>query len=199
MKLYKEKESLLGSKLLHSRTPEKKCHIKSKENEVLTNTISKITLTIVAVLIALVSIECCRKLISEYNLTKTLVNYKEIVYGLIERLVSIVKVKSSVTFPSLSNLHHVTSYLNIDIIPNYFYDYFNLKSFDQMNEMLQEIFGGICCLIQILGHVLNVNRQKYAFINDILLTAFMTVCMAQYSVPTSPIVLCFVKVCFFFH
>ncbi|CAG9114891.1 unnamed protein product [Plutella xylostella] len=193
MKLYKEKESLLGSKLLHSRTPEKKSHIKSKENEMLTNTISKITLTIVSVLIALVSIECCRKLISEYNLTKTLVNYKEIVYGLIERLVSIVKVKSLVTFPSLSNLHNVTSYLNIDIIPNYFYDYFNLKSFDQMNEMLQEIIGGICCLIQILGHVLNVNRQKYAFINDILLTAFMTVCMAQYSVPTSPIVLCFVK------
>ncbi|CAB3221448.1 unnamed protein product [Arctia plantaginis] len=85
VKLYKEKETLLGSKLLATRTPEKKNQKHEKQNRMLKMFINSTSLLIALILFILVSFELYTNLTLRYqNLLSTITNIKEIALGLLE-------------------------------------------------------------------------------------------------------------------
>ncbi|KAG6449451.1 hypothetical protein O3G_MSEX006081 [Manduca sexta] len=192
IKLHKEKETLLGSKLLEKRTPEKKNHKKDKQTQILKSFINSTSMLIAFILFILVSFEFYKNITKYENLHSTITNIKEILTGLLERICSIVKMKTLQTFPILEtydidNITHLHSNL-----PNMFN--FEHKQFDSINTMIQKALGGFVCLIQIVGNVWNVNSLKYTVAFDLLWSVFVIMSIADKTVAVDPLIISCFKV-----
>lgn len=188
MKLNKEKETLLGSKLLEQRTPEKKQN-KINENQLFKNFINKSSTFIATILFILVCTEFY-KIISEIdNLSSTIKNIRLIMTGLLERLFTIMKMKTIQTFPFLENYEITTSMYSYMPLPNVF----KYKDIDFWNITTQKALGGLVCSIQIVGNMWNVNTMKYTIILDGLWLVFVFMSTADH-VLLDPLYICGVKV-----
>lgn len=187
MKLNKEKETLLGSKLLEQRTPEKKQN-KINENQLFKNFINKSSTFIATILFILVCTEFY-KIISEIdNLSSTIKNIRLIMTGLLERLFTIMKMKTIQTFPFLENYEITTSMYSYMPLPNVF----KYKDIDFWNITTQKALGGLVCSIQIVGNMWNVNTMKYTIILDGLWLVFVFMSTADH-VLLDPLYICGVK------
>lgn len=186
-KLYKEKETLLGSKLLETRTPEKK-NQKQKENQdkLLRNFVNGSSGSIAGILVILLALECYNNALKHKNLSSTIYNIKEIIYSLLERIITIIKMKTLLTFPSLEDFYDVKNILNLDI----------LESFNTgLNELTQKALGGFVCLIQIIGIIWNTNKLKYTIIIDLLWLIFVVASLTKQDVFAEPLTISLIKVC----
>lgn len=165
MKLHKEKESMLGSKLLQKRTPVKHNTRKEKRNELVRNIINNISKVVAGLLIVLVTIELYENIKFHENLYKTISNIKNILSNFIERVLSIVKMKTSMTFPYLENCFSIANHtFDIDLIG------LNIR----YNDVTQKALGGFVCSMQIIGHMWNINKLNYSLVIDLLWTVFVT-------------------------
>ncbi|XP_047512173.1 uncharacterized protein LOC125054368 isoform X2 [Pieris napi] len=164
MKLHKEKESMLGSKLLQNRTPLKSKTRKEKQNELLHHIINNISKAVAGILIVLVTVEFYENIKVHDSVYSTINNVKAIIHNLIERVLSIVKMKTLMTFPQLEH---------------YFYDFDNTLYVDFItiiaghNKVIQKALGGFVCTMQIIGHFWNINKLKYSIGIDLLWTVFV--------------------------
>ncbi|XP_022121976.2 uncharacterized protein LOC110997909 isoform X1 [Pieris rapae] len=164
MKLHKEKESMLGSKLLQNRTPKKSKTRKEKRNDLLHHIINNVSKAVAGILIVLVTVEFYENIKVHDNIYSTINNVKVIIYNLIERVLSIVKMKTLMTFPQLEH---------------YFYDFDNTLYVDFItliaghNRVIQKALSGFVCAMQIIGHFWNINKLKYSIGIDLLWTVFV--------------------------
>lgn len=186
MKLHKEKETLLGSKLLEMRTPEKNKNRTEKRNKLIKTTINTTSRLIAAILIVLVAIECYENASKHKNLSSTVNNVKIIFYSLIDRIISIVKMKTLLTFPSLANqLIELNNSIDIDIFTS-----FN----SVLNDLTQKALGSFVCFIQIIGHFWNINKTKYSIFIDLLWSIFVVTSIGHVYLSTDPIIMSLIKV-----
>lgn len=196
-KLHKEKEYLLGSKLMESRTPEKKYHNKKEtQNEAIKNILNRLSIFSAAILFLLASVECCKIIMTDDKLPRIVTETKDITKQLVDRMYSIVKMKTLMTFPLLETyFDDMTRIMNleIDLKPKILTDY--PLNYDQILEVIQEALGGFACLLQILGHIFTVYKLKRAFAIDLLLTVFVITCLSRHSVDVTPILPSLIKVC----
>lgn len=170
MKLHKEKEQLLGSKLLENRSPDKRNQKKEKRNQILKMTINNISMLIAGVLIVLVSMECHKNILKHKTLPSTLNTIKNIIVGLLDRIVSIVKAKTLMTFPSLDNYFYYYNEMPVmEMVPTFFIN----EDLDGHLALIQKALGGFVCLIQIFGHIGNINKLKYTIVIDLLWSVFV--------------------------
>ncbi|XP_013194680.2 uncharacterized protein LOC106138168 [Amyelois transitella] len=188
MKLHKEKETLLATKLLEKRSSEKSGQHKEIQNKILKSFINKTSTLIATVLILLITIELYKNIENHKKLPKSVTNVKQIVTGLFERIVSIVKMKMLMTFPVLEN-YLVDVNVLFDKLPK-----MNLTSEDISSFMLltQKALGGFVCFIQIIGHVWNVNKQKYTIAIDLLWSVFVISAMSH-GVTIDPVIISVIK------
>ncbi|CAG4912689.1 unnamed protein product [Colias eurytheme] len=183
-KLHKEKESLLGSKLLEARTPEKKNNKKEKQNEIVRNVINNISNVVAALLIVLVAIELYGNVKKHDSLYKTICNIKSILYNFLERIFSIVKMKTLLTFPYLEDYFFDThNILDINIIS------FNTG----FNDLTQKALGSFGCCLQIIGHMWNINKLNYSIFIDLLWTVFVTTSLTNYLVTKNMLLISVIK------
>ncbi|XP_072943533.1 uncharacterized protein [Epargyreus clarus] len=185
MKLHKEKETLLGSKLLETRTPERK-NQKEKENQDnrLRNFVNSTSASIAGALVILVALECYSNAMKHKNLSSTIYNIKEIVYSLLERIINIVKMKTLLTFPTLENYNDIKNTMNLDM----------LESFNTgLNDMAQKALAGCVCLIQIIGIIQNTNKLKYTISIDLLWFVFVVASLMHRDVPVEPLFMSLIK------
>ncbi|XP_045445878.1 uncharacterized protein LOC123653951 [Melitaea cinxia] len=185
MKLHKEKETLLGSKLLEMRTPEKNKSRTEKRNQLIKTTINTTSRLIAAILIVLVAIECHENASKHKNLASTVNNVKIIFYSLIDRIISIVKMKTLLTFPSLENQFiKLNNSIDIDIFTS-----FN----SVLNDLTQKALGSFVCFIQIIGHFWNINKTEYSIFIDLLWSIFVVTSIGHVYLSTDPIIMSLIK------
>lgn len=192
MKLHKEKETLLGSKLLETRSPEKRNNKLEKQNKLLKKFINNTSMLIAVILFILVSFELYTNLTLRYkNLLSTITNIKQIALGLLERIYSIVEMKTTMTFPSLETYFY--DIYDVKMMPKSF----NLRhmKFDQINLTIQKALGSFVCFLQIIGLIWNVNSLKNTIIIDLQWLVFVTATLGQRYVALEPIYLSSIKVC----
>ncbi|KAM3961263.1 uncharacterized protein ACR2FA_004602 [Aphomia sociella] len=193
MKLYKEKETLLATKLLETRSLDKRHQHKEKQNGILKSFINKTSMLIAGILLLIIALELYTNIIKDKKLLSSIRNIKQIVYGLLERIISIVKMKTLMTFPSLGNYH-------IELDNVLFYEdrlpkLINYISNDVDNFIMltQKTLGGFVCLIQIIGHVWNVNKQMYTILTDLLWSVFVLTAVAHQSTAVDPVIMSMIK------
>ncbi|XP_068629514.1 uncharacterized protein [Battus philenor] len=190
-KLHKEKETLLGSKLLETRTPEKKQQKRQeKHNQIVRNLINGSSTFIAGILLLLVVFEFVTRIKKHKNLLSTLHNIKDIIINLFERIFTILKMKMFITFPSLEySFYDINSIETIGIL--HYYERGNLHN---INDLTQKALSGFVCFVQIIGHFLNINKLNYSIIIDLLWTVFAVTSIVHSSVVSDPIYLSLVKI-----
>lgn len=192
-KLHKEKETLLGSKLLETRTPEKKSRKQDIQSKKLQSFVNRISKFVVGILFILILLECYKNIIKQKNVPTFILNAKDIISNLLERVYSIIKLKTFMTFPSLENyISDVNNLLYMDILPKEL----NLRNIytEHANMLTQKVLGGFICLIQIIGLFWNINKLKYTIFIDLLVLVFMITCIANKAIAVDPIIMSLVKV-----
>lgn len=201
VKLHKEKETLLGSKLLETRTPEKKSRKQDIQSKKLQSFINKTSKFVAGVLFIMILLEFYKNIVKLKNLPAFILNAKEIISSILERVYSIIKLKTQMTFPSVENyISDINNLLYFEVLPNQF----NLRNVytEHINVLTQKVLGGFICLIQIIGLVWNVNKLKYTIFIDLLISVFMIISIANKAMTMDPIIMSLVKVgkminCFF--
>lgn len=191
MKLHKEKETLLGSKLLETRTSDKINQKRLKENKMLRKIINNTSMLIAVILFILVSFELHTNLSLRYkNLLSTITNIKQIGLGLLQRIYSIIEMKTTMTFPALDNYLHDLNIVNM--MPKSF----NFKQIhiDQFNMTTQETLGSFVCFLQIIGLVWNVNNLKNTILIDVQWLLFVIATLGHRYSAVEPIYLSLIKV-----
>ncbi|OWR52265.1 hypothetical protein KGM_209574 [Danaus plexippus plexippus] len=183
MKLHKEKETLLGSKLLEMRTPEKKLQKSAKRNEFCKNVINNASTLIAGVLIVLVTVECYENALKHKSLSYTLIYIKDMLNNILQRIISIVRMKTFLTFPSLEKHFMVVDY-NTDIFTN-----FN----SGLNDLTQKALGGFVCFIQIVGHFWNINISHHSVAIDLLWSVFVITSIVYGNVDADPLIMSLLK------
>ncbi|XP_021180893.3 uncharacterized protein LOC110369702 [Helicoverpa armigera] len=190
MKLHKEKETLLGSKLLETRTSERINQKQLKENKLLRKLINNTSMLIAVILFILVSFELYTNLTLRYkNLLSTITNIKEIVLGLLERIYSIIEMKTTMTFPALENYIYDINIVNM--MPKSFN--FRHIQIDQLNMTTQETLGSFVCFLQIIGLIWNANSLKNTIIIDFQWLMFAIATIGHRYVAVEPIYLSLIK------
>ncbi|KAJ0180742.1 hypothetical protein K1T71_004146 [Dendrolimus kikuchii] len=193
-KLHKEKENLLGRKLLESRSPDRKPNKQGKQNGKLKNIINNISMFIALILIVLVSFEFYKNIKKNVHLHNTLLNIKEIITGLLERVYSIVKMKITMTFPALENIYEINNVFYMSKMPNAFKDIGRVfMNFEHKNIVAQKVLGGFVCLVQIIGNIYNVNSMRYTIAIDLLWSVFVITSVAHRSVTVDAVFISFIK------
>lgn len=193
VKLHKEKETLLGRKLLETRTPEKKNRKQDIQSKKLQSFINRTSKYVAGLLFILILLECYKNIMKEKNLPAFILNANEIISSLLERVYSIIKLKALMTFPSLENyISDVNNLLYFKVLPKEL----NLRNVytDHVNMLMQKGFGGFICLIQIIGLIWNVNKLKYTIFIDLLMSIFMIISIANKAMAMDPIIMSLVKV-----
>lgn len=191
MKLHKEKETLLGAKQLEARTPDKKGYKLEKQSQILKTFINKTSMLIAGILIIVVSVECYKNLLRHKQLSTTISNITDIILGLLERIVAIIKMKIILTFPSLEHyFYSINSLSPTELLPKIFIG----KDIENILTLTQELLGGFVCMIQIFGHIWNVNELKYAIVIDLLWSVFVITSIAQHPADIDPVLMSLVKV-----
>lgn len=189
VKLHKEKETLLGSKLLETRTTDKLDIKKEKQKEITRNIINNVSNKLGMIIFILVAIECYTNAMKHKalhkNLSNTIFNIKQILYNLVVRIISIVKMKTLLTFPSLENFMDINNIVDIDIFTS-----FN----SGLNDLTQLVLGGFVCLIQTVGLFTNKSKSNYSMIIDTLWIIFEMTCIGQRYVKTDPLLMSLIKV-----
>ncbi|KAJ8725892.1 hypothetical protein PYW08_004075 [Mythimna loreyi] len=189
-KLHKEKETLLGSKLLETRTSEKTNQKQLKENKLLQKLVNNTSMLIAVILFILVSFELYTNLSLRYkNLLSTITNLKQIVLGLLQRIYSIIEMKTTMTFPALDNYFYDLDIVNM--MPKSFN--FRQMHIDQFNMTTQETLGSFVCFLQIIGLVWNVNSLKNTILIDLQWLIFVIATIGHRYVAVEPIYLSFIK------
>lgn len=183
-KLHKEKEVLLGSKVKETRSLDKKKQKNEQKSSLLKNFINRTSILIAVVLVVLVSIESYN---NTNELPSTLMNLKNILTGLLDRLMTIFKMKLFLTFPTLENYSFDFTNTEIHKMLKLKLNVINIGSLDHFNEMTQKALGGLVCLVQILGHVCNANKLKDTVLIDILWSVFVVMSVADKYVTMEPI------------
>ncbi|XP_049867449.1 uncharacterized protein LOC126367766 [Pectinophora gossypiella] len=191
-KLHKEKEVLLGTKLLETRSPDKKGYKIEMQNRRLQGFINNTSMYLAGLLLILVSVECYSNIRKDKSLSSTVTNIKDVVYGLLVRILSIIKMKMLMTFPVLENyLVDVHNIIHLDKWPKRLtFTYDKVKGY---NILTQEALGGFVCLIQIIGHVWSVNKLKFTVATDLLWSIFVITSIAHHSVAVDPTIMSLVK------
>ncbi|CAK1545126.1 unnamed protein product [Leptosia nina] len=163
-KLHKEKECMLGSKLLQTRSPQKHKTKKEKQNKFLQKTINNVSKIVAGILIVLVTYEIFEHVDIHENVHNTISYTKHSVFHLIERIMTIIKMKTLMTFPFLESfVFDINKTLNINyttVIPEY-------------NDVTQKALGGFVCSLQIIGHIRNINNLNNSLAIDLLWTVFV--------------------------
>lgn len=191
MKLHKEKETLLGSKLLETRTSDQRNQKQNKHYGLLKKLINNTSMIIAVILFILVSFELYTNLTLRYkNLLSTITNIKEIMLGLLERIYSIVEQKTKMTFPALEIYFYDINIVNM--MPKSFN--FRQIHIDQINMTTQKALGCFVCLIQIIGLIWNINSLKNTIIIDLQWLIFVIATLGNHLVVVEPIYLSFIKV-----
>lgn len=188
IKLYKEKETLLGSKLLSTRTTEKKNPKHEKQKRMLKMFINSTSLIIALILFILVSFEFYKNLILRcQNLLSTINNIQQIALGLLETVYSIIEMKTRMTFPSLRGYFY--NIYKMKLMPKSF----NLGhiNIDQVNLLTQKALGTFVCFLQTIGLIWNVNSLKNTITIDLLWLVFAA---ATLDLALEPIYLSLIKV-----
>ncbi|XP_050678630.1 uncharacterized protein LOC126974928 isoform X1 [Leptidea sinapis] len=184
VKLHKEKESLLGSKLLETRTPEKKNVKKDKRKRTIQKIINNISKIFTGILLVLVTVELHDSLMKHKNLYKTMYNIKNILYNILERIFSIVKMKTFMTFPFLEDyLHDISSKLNIELIS------INADILD----WTQKALGGFAASLQIIGHICNLKKNNFSLFIDLMWMVFVVTSMIHGVTHANPLLVTSVK------
>lgn len=201
LKLYKEKELLLRSKLLQSRTSTERKKSNESQYKIIKSIINRTTFMISAILILLVAVELYEEVMKISNISITIRNCNKIISGLCQRIFSIVKAEAYNTFPELRNYSYYL--FDVDNIDYDFklYDTY-IKSnllFDNANNAAQKTLGAIGCILQIIGHLLYVDTIKYVIVSDLLWSLFVMTFIMQYILNTDPIVMTVVKVIYLFN
>ncbi|XP_026757630.2 uncharacterized protein LOC113517226 [Galleria mellonella] len=193
MKLYKEKQTLLATKLLETRSTDKRNQHKDNQSQVLKSFINNTSMIIAGMLFIAVTLEFHKNIMKDKKLYTSVTNIKEIVSGLLERIACIIKMKTLMTFPSLENylidLDNVLFYN--DRWPKLFT--FNISKLDNIIILTQKTLGGFVCLLQIIGHIWNVNKQKYTILIDLLWSVFVLTAVAHHSTAIDPIIMSIIK------
>lgn len=193
MKLHREKETLLGTKLLETRSPDRNHQNQETQVKKLQCFINNTSMYVAGIILILVSLESNQHLKEHKHLYSTIVNLKDLFMGILERIVSIVKMKTLMTFPSLENyLIDVNNYSYLDMLPKHLN---GIRQFGHMNLLTQKALGGFVCLIQIIGHVWNINKLKHTIVIDLLWSVFVITSIAHHSLAVDPIIMSLVKVC----
>lgn len=193
IKLHKEKETLLGSKLLETRTPEKICRKNNMQNNKLKSFINRTSKIVAGLLFILILLETNKKIMIQESLPTFIINAKEILSSLLERVYSIIKLKTLMTFPSLENyISDINTLLYFDIMPKPLN--IRSKNLDHVNMLTQKALGGFICLIQIIGLVWNINKLIYTIFIDLLLSVFMIISITKNTMGVDPIIMSLVKV-----
>lgn len=191
MKLHKEKETLLGAKLLESRTPDKSSKKTVKRSQMLKSIINNTSTLIAGVLVLIVSVECYKNVLKSNCLSSTIINSKDTVLELLERIIAILKMKFILTFPTLENyLRNINSIPLTEMMPEIFIG----KEIETVFTMTQKMLGGFVCLIQIVGHVWNINKLKYTIIIDLLWSVFVIATIAHAPADIDPLLISLIKV-----
>lgn len=193
VKLHKEKETLLGSKILETRTPEKNNRKQDIQSKKLQSFINKTSKFVAGLLFILILLECYKTIMNQKNLPAFIVNAKEIISSLLERVYSIIKLKTLMTFPSLENyISDVNNLLYSDVLPKQL----NLSIIhtDIVNILPQKLLGGFICLLQIIGLIWNINKLIYTIFIDLLMSVFMIISIAQKAMAMDPFIMSLVKV-----
>ncbi|XP_039746976.1 uncharacterized protein LOC120624474 [Pararge aegeria] len=180
-KLHKEKESLLGSRLLETRASDKRDQRIKKQSEIMKNIINTTSRLIAIILLVLVATECHENALKHKNLSHTIHYVKEIIWSLVERVFSIIKMKMLLTFPSLAD-QHIDIY-NIDLF----------TSFIGPNDLMQKALGGFVCFIQIIGHFWNINKAQYCIVIDLFWSVFVLTSLVQDYVTADPLIMSLLK------
>lgn len=193
VKLHKEKETLLSTKLLDNRSPDKKQQKEKKQTKAFRDLINNTSMLIAAVLLIQISYEFYSKLMEYENLPKTVHNVIEIVKGLLDRLALIIRMKIFTTFPSVETYYNeINSEEYIDMLPKSFN--FRLHTFDYVNMTTQELLGVIACLLQIMANIWNVNTLRYTIVIDLLWTV-LVLSITGRMVVWNPLITTIIKVC----
>lgn len=204
-KLNKEKETLLGAKLLQSRTPEKKCcyNVKQQKFKRLKNVIKYTSNFIGRIFLMLVLIEFVQVAMKSQIMQITVTTSSEIMFNILERVLSVLKAKTFMTFPVLENIvNYIYDIISLDNFNVHIFNepinYVKSKAADNVNDNVQKIFGGVGCALQIIGHLLEIYSLKNAFLFDIMWT-IIVLCVTQSSLPIHGLLLCTIKVMYFIN
>lgn len=186
-KLHKEKEKLLESKLLETRTPEKKDNLqKEKQSEIFSSIISSISIFVAGILIVLLAIECYENAKKRKNLFRTIENIKAIFNSLSHRIISIVQMKMLMTFPWLNDLE-INKTIDLDRIIYFKSDH---------NYIAQLALGCFVCVLRIFGHISDT-KKGYSILIDLLWTIFVAITILHKYVIVDKLVISLIKVIFF--
>lgn len=146
---------------------------------------------IAVILFILVSFELYTNLTLRYkNLLSTITNVKEIVLGLLQRIYSIIAMKTSMTFPGLEHYFYDINIVNM--MPKSFN--FRQIHIDQFNMTTQETLGSFVCFLQIIGLVWNANSLKNTILIDSQWLIFVIATIGHRYLAVEPVYLSFVKV-----
>lgn len=183
-KLNKEKESFLGSKLLETRTPEKKLEKKQQnDNQILNNLINGSSELLAVILFVLVVIDVVNSIKKHKSLLTTMHYVKNIILTLFERIFNIIKMKTFITFPylesSLSDMEQVES---IDML-----QYFPIEQLYYFNDMTQKILSCFVCFIQIVGLILKTSKLNYSIMIDLLWLMFTITSISHKTMKLDPV------------
>ncbi|CAG9784000.1 unnamed protein product [Diatraea saccharalis] len=189
LKLHKEKEILLGTKLLENRTPDKRQQKQVKQKQLFKATINNTSMFIAGILVIFVSIECYLNALKFENLPSNIRNIVDIMLGLIDRIVSIIKMKTILTFPSLEKYF----YFEMPVMENLIPKLYSLDEIEGHLSLTQKALGGFVCLIQIIGHLWNINKLNYTIIIDLLWSVFVFTSIVHQTQSIDPIFMSLIK------
>ncbi|XP_014370834.2 uncharacterized protein LOC106720630 isoform X1 [Papilio machaon] len=183
-KLNKEKETFLGSKLLETRTPEKKLEKKQQNNnQILSNLINGSSELLAVILFVLVAIDVIDNIKKHKSLLTTMHYIKNIIFTLFERVFNIIKMKAFMTFPILENsLYDMDQVESIDML-----QYFKIESIYYFNDLTQKILSCFVCFIQIVGVILKTSKANYSMMIDLLWLVFTITSISHKSIKLDPI------------
>ncbi|KAI5641703.1 hypothetical protein NE865_06007 [Phthorimaea operculella] len=189
MKLHKEKEVLLGTKVLEARTPDKKAQKQDLKNQKISNFIHSMSIYIAGAISILVAVECYSNITKNRELLNSLNSTKDILYGILERIFSIIKIKMLMTFPILETYLIDVNFIHIDKWPKHL-DLVN--SYDKVknyNILTQEALLGLVVLIQAFGYVWSKYKVKSAFATDFLWATFGITCIVHHLMGMYPTIM----------
>ncbi|XP_034840181.1 uncharacterized protein [Maniola hyperantus] len=182
-KLHKEKEMLLVSKLLEKRALNRSDQKIQKQNELIKNIINSTSRLLAIIVLVLVIVEFHRNALKHKNLSNTIYNVEEIIWSLVERVFSIVKMKTFLTFPSLEYQHIDMNYIDIEIF----------TCFIGLDHLMQKALGSVVCFIQIIGHIWNINKAQYCILIELFWSVFVLTAIAQDYVTADPLIMSLIK------
>nr|AON96560.1 hypothetical protein [Bicyclus anynana] len=182
-KLHKEKESLLCSKLLETRASGKSDQRSQKQHKLIKKIINNTSRLIAIILVVLVAIECHENALKHQTLSNTIYNVKEIIWTLVQRIFSIIKMKTLLTFPSLADQNFDLYIIDIEIF----------TSFIGLSDLMQIALGGVVCFLQIIGHFWNINKAQYSIVIDLLWSVFILTAIVQEYLTTDPLIMSLIK------